>query len=787
MRHSFASSCAPGPVARRSGILGILVSVMAVAIGGFVNDGASDMTEDVGETDRRPSAMSLTDLLELRTIREVVVDPEGRFAVITIESFDRDPDAEGPLSFGDCSIRRHLHRVDLLDPAVPTRQLTFGKRRDGSPRISPDGRTLAFVRSGEQGEAGDDDGGDDPSRRSQVWTMPLEGGGEASPVTGFKHGASGPRWSPDGSRLVVETRLDLDDLVTEDGPPSWPVNRPGLDTHPVPAAERAPADPGGTPEQIAAWLQANADDSSPRVIDRLDFLGEREVEEIWRPRQVMLVDVDGSDDPVRLGRGIVDRSQPIFSTDGRSVIMVTSGGERHPEDNLDSRLEIIEVGNPGSSRSLFDQTGWSVAGPVPGEDGSLVAFLARQTDEPGYRGTRIGLIPVGGGDPIWVTDGVHLSVEEVRWGPRAATVTFTAPHEGAVPLFNASPSMLEPTSEHRVREGLPSQVHAFDITSEALVWIESSAGAPSRLWCEQDGVERLLLDPNPWIAERIVARPTEDRVKRPDGASIQYWVLPPSKVGADGKAPLMLAIHGGPMAMWGPAEPTMWLEWQLASARGYGVVYANPRGSGGYGEAFQRGNHQNWGPGPGGDCLAALDEACREPWVDTDRLVVTGGSYGGYLTSWIIAHDHRFKAAVAQRGVYDLATFFGEGNAYRLVEWAFGGNPHDPRFTPLLDRSSPFRHAGSIETPLLIMHGEQDLRTGTSQASMLYRALRVDGRPVELVLYPKADHDLSRSGDPIHRMDRIGRILEFFSRFASPEDPSGPKPSSPAEEARTSG
>ena len=124
---------------------------------------------------------------------------------------------------------------------------------------------------------------------------------------------------------------------------------------------------------------------------------------------------------------------------------------------------------------------------------------------------------------------------------------------------------------------------------------------------------------------------------------------------------------------------------------------------------------------------------------------------------------------MAQRGVYDLATFFGEGNAYQLVEWAFGGHPHDPRFAELLDRQSPVRHAARIQTPLLVMHGEDDRRTGVSQSGMLFRSLKIQGRPVEYVLYPDAGHDLSRSGDPVTRMDRLTRILEFFTRFAPPD------------------
>jgi dipeptidyl aminopeptidase/acylaminoacyl peptidase len=209
----------------------------------------------------------------------------------------------------------------------------------------------------------------------------------------------------------------------------------------------------------------------------------------------------------------------------------------------------------------------------------------------------------------------------------------------------------------------------------------------------------------------------------------------------------------------------MWHEFQLLCSWGYGVVYCNPRGSGGYGYEFQRKNFQDWGEGPGGDVLAAVDQAVLNDWVDRDKLVITGGSYAGYLTAWVIAHDNRFKAAVAQRGVYDFATFYGEGNAWRLVAWAMGGTPLDARVQQVMDRNNVMTHANRIRTPLMITHGSSDLRTGVSQSEMLYRALKDFGRPVEYVRYPDAGHDLSRTGDPLQRMDRLDRIIEFFERY----------------------
>jgi len=277
--------------------------------------------------------------------------------------------------------------------------------------------------------------------------------------------------------------------------------------------------------------------------------------------------------------------------------------------------------------------------------------------------------------------------------------------------------------------------------------------------------DRAVWDLNPWTADRQLATATEFTIKRPDGTSVQCWLMEPTNREQGKKYPLAVEMHGGPMVMWGPAEFTMWHEFQLLCSWGYGVVYCNPRGSAGYGYAFQRGNFQDWGDGPGNDVLACVDQSLLKDWVDPDRLVITGGSYAGFLTAWIIAHDNRFKAAVAQRGVYDLKTFFGEANAWQLVKWTMGGWPFDDRFRQIIDRNSPFTYVNRIRTPLLIKHASEDLRTGVSQSEMLYRALKELGRPVEYVRYPGGGHDLSRTGDPIQRMDRLNRIIEFFERY----------------------
>jgi dipeptidyl aminopeptidase/acylaminoacyl peptidase len=276
---------------------------------------------------------------------------------------------------------------------------------------------------------------------------------------------------------------------------------------------------------------------------------------------------------------------------------------------------------------------------------------------------------------------------------------------------------------------------------------------------------KLLSQFNNWVAGKKISIPEKKNFVNEKGLTVEYWVMKPINFEPGKKYPVMLNMHGGPAAMWGPGEPSMWHEFQFFCSKGYGVVYCNPRGSGGYGVDFLRGNVKDWGKGPSGDVLTALDKAVAEGWIDTSKMVASGGSYAGYLVAWIVGHDNRFKAASSQRGVYELSTFFGEGNAWRLVPGYFGGYPWQPETKKLLDSESPLTYVSNITTPYLIFHGNNDLRTGISQSEMLYKSLKVLNRPVEYVRHPNATHELVRTGDNRQRLDQMLRTYEFFERW----------------------
>jgi len=269
----------------------------------------------------------------------------------------------------------------------------------------------------------------------------------------------------------------------------------------------------------------------------------------------------------------------------------------------------------------------------------------------------------------------------------------------------------------------------------------------------------------PLLEERIVAPYEELIYTAPDGQDVQGWVIHPPDFdpARPGGYPLAVYIHGGPHLMWGPGVRSMWHEWQVAAARGYVVFFCNPRGSDGYGNAWRLATQSNWGFADAPDIHAGIDALLARGYIDPRRIAVTGGSYGGYMTVWLIAHSDRFACAAAARGVYNLLTQHSTSDAHELVELTFEGFPWENH--ELLWRHSPLAYAHCITTPLLILHAERDYRVPISEAEQLFTFLRRRKQVVEFVRYPREGHELTRTGEPDHRADHMRRILEWFDRF----------------------
>ncbi len=706
--------------------------------------------------------ITATDLARIQQIVDVDVAADGSAAVFAVRSVHGDlDDADAELGY-----RTHLHWIDLTDPEAQPVALTSGERTASSPAISPDATTLAFVRAGESD--GDEDGGG-----TQVWLLPLDAPGEARQLTRLEHGAGAPVWRPDGRALLVSSALPESDI---EGTPPWDDERPRRER----ATPDGEASAAGDRESLRRWLDAAADENDPHVITRLAFQDEQALRGEPRYTHLFLVDLAGQ--ATQLTDGFAVHRDARFSPDGATIAFVDRAHDgSHPDRTRRSLLWTISAGG-GEARAVLDDQRLDAGSPRWAPDGRALWFTASDARDPLFAQRLVGRVELASGTVRWPAVETDTSASALHVGADGLLL-FTTSRFGAGPLVRVEPRAGERTELYSGA----GAITAFDVGGGRVVAAATTAGNPSELYALEDGGWRRLSDLHAsWLARVPLSVPRERWLERPDGMRVQYWVMEPTLREPGERYPTVLQMHGGPSVMWGPGTFSMWHELQLLCSWGYGVVYANPRGSSGYGYDFQRANWRDWGHGPSADVLAALDAAAEElDWIDEERLFLTGGSYAGYLTAWIVAHDQRFRAAVAQRGVYDLTTFFGEGNAWRLVEYAFGGKPWEPAIRRILARESPFTYVDRIRTPLLVMHASQDLRTGVSQSEMLYRALKELERPVEYVRYPNAGHDLSRTGDPRQRVDRLARIVEFFERWAENERPApgtaAIEPAKPAE------
>lgn len=706
--------------------------------------------------------ITAADLLNLKSVESPALSPDGQWVVYVVRSIEPKP-AEG--SAKDEAKDDWVYRTQLwlaaTDGKTAPRQLTFGSAGNSSPVWSPAGDRLAFVRSVEK-------------EKPQVYVLSLAGG-EAQPLTKLETGASSPRWSPDGSKILFTSSLTYDQVrralekAGQSSIPPWANERPGRkandtaiwsgkgDKHPA-------AKPDGTLQEMREWLARNEADGNPRVMNRLNFLVEGDLAPETNFTQFYVIDAVGSSEPKAITLGYEGYANPEWLRDGKRLVCL---GPRkttvHKDRERFSSVYVIDVAT-GGAKVLLEERDVNYGAPLPSPDGQWIAFTQTSGGAFSFEQPVVAVVPAAGGAPRLLTPELDRPVASLQWSSDSRSIYFIATDHGRFPLYRVA---VEQPKAERLTESNEWGIRDFALEGKVLAEVVTNPGNPSELYVGSvDGKAAVPLTAhNGWIKDRQLSAYEPHRLVQADGITVDYWTIKPANFDPKKKYPLLVQIHGGPTAMWGPGEQSMWHEFQFYAARGYVVVFANPRGSGGYGKHFQRANYKDWGTGPASDVLAAADFAAKESYVDKDRQVLTGGSYGGYLTAWIVGHDHRFKAAVSQRGVYDLATFYGEGNAWFLVPLYWGGYPWDKEARTLLDRDSPLTYVSNIKTPLLIQHGDVDFRTGFVQSQILYKSLKQLGRDVEYVRYPRATHELSRSGEPKQRLDTLVRYEEFFRRY----------------------
>jgi len=688
------------------------------------------------KTTRTGRALTPDDLLAITAIQDPQLSPDGQQVAYVQVQVDRD----------SYEYRRSIWLVATQGDAKP-RRFTSGQN-DTAPRWSPDGRTLAFVRapSGEVKPASVEER-DRGKGKPQLWVMPTDGG-EARRLTTLRYGVGAPVWSPDGQTLLV---------ASQTGAP---------DDHEVDDAEL-----GSDGKHL------------PRVrtIDRLWYKLDS-VGYVYEQRSHLFSVALADGQSRQLTDGDYDDGDPAWSPDGQRIAFTSDRSDerwRWPAASVWT-LDLAS----GALTRLTDEA-LSASSPAWSPDSASIAFLA------GPRRRGVGHTDLyvtsatarPGSERLLTQDFTptcdDTGIDDMRsshggahlvWSPDGREVFFAGSMRGATHIYAKRPnSNLLP---RRVTEG--DRRHfgfSMDADGKTMALAISSPTIPNDVYVQAVSAPdangataeaRRLTSVNAALFEGVaLAEPTEFAFKGADGWDLQGWVMRPPQVAIGEIVPAVLEIHGGPAAMYGYS---FFFEFQLLAARGFAVVYSNPRGSTGYGRVFSGAVINDWGGKDYEDVLAGLDAAIARGGIDEERLGVAGGSYGGFMTNWAVGHSDRFKAGVTMRSVVNMATMFGVSD----VGWSLAVD--ELSATPWGDldrlmRFSPITYVENIKTPLLILHSDQDLRCPVAEAEQLFSALKYLERETKLVRFEGQSHELSRAGHPRSRVIRLREIVGWFEKY----------------------
>jgi dipeptidyl aminopeptidase/acylaminoacyl peptidase len=671
------------------------------------------------------------DVYALTGVSDPRISPDGAAVAYVVSRIDREAN-------------RYASAIWLahLDGSGEPRQFTAGLKRDAEPRWSPDGSLLAFT-SNRDGDV------------SQLYVGPV-GGGEPRKLTDLKEDATHASWSPDGRALVFASRV-----------------------------------------RDEAYEEEDEKKRRPRRITRLQY----KLDDVgWtgdRRQHLFVVPADGSRPPVQLTGGDFEDSSPAWSPGGSTIAFVSA---RHADWDVELCTDVYLIDAPaieadahggGAGAGMPEPRAGAAGMPEPrrvtagggqidgiawSPDGHRLALLRYPAilDDP--RHSQVGVVDVAVGEISLLTMALDRNCNPYPT-PRAPAcdaghLHFLVEDRGDTHLYRVA---ADGSREPELLVGGERGVHGFDVVAGRLAYVATEPTMLPELY-----VSEQVLRPDAAPAGRCVTRVGDPfaagrelvdaerfTAVSADGSEVEAWVMRPAGFEPGRTYPALLNIHGGPFGQYGNE---FFDEFQVYCGAGYVVLFSNPRGSSGYSEDWGRAirGPGELGPGWGSvdyeDCMAVVDEALRRfDFVDPERLGVIGGSYGGYMTSWIVAHTDRFKAAVSERSVNQFVSEWGSSDYGFDFKGYLGGFLFEDVDSYL--KVSPTTYAENIHTPLLILHSEDDLRCPVEQAEQLFVTLRLLKRPVEFVRFPAESHELTRSGSPVHRVQRFELVLEWFDRY----------------------
>ncbi len=649
--------------------------------------------------------IKVEDLRRFKFVSDPQVSPDGEKVAFVLSTINHDED----------TYERHIWIADVASGEIE--QFTYGAGSDTYPRWSPDGGQLMFLSRKR-----------DPEKKgSQLWVIPRSGG-EARLAVETEEGVSKPVWAPDSKRVLFLSKV-------------WTEEKPESDVKVV--------------KRIRYKLNASGFFQGRRTHLFIASVGKR-------PRQ--------------LTKGEFDVEVARWSPDGKGLAFITN----MEEDADTSRVsDIFLIPSKGGEPRKLTEGKHSISDLSFSPDGEQLAFIGHDQPDGLAVNQDLWIMPSSGGEMRNLTKGFDRTMNlgvgcDLRvstpssgavWGPEGESVYFMT---ASIPHCNVykvavSGGPVETVISGRVIDGFSISADGSVIAFNAL-----DATHPAELWVRDTEGERRLTGFNERLLKGLdLSEPEHFTFVNALGDEIDGWIIKPFGFEEGEKYPTVLEIHGGPRSVYGDG---LFQEFQVLAANGFAVIYTNPRGSGGYGEAYAQAVMGHYGECDYEDLMAFMDESLRRyPFIDEARLGVIGGSYGGYMTNWMISHTDRFTAAVTFRSICNWVSKFGVSDIGYMQPRSISGRETfwgDDIVEQL--RHSPIMYAGNVKTPCLIIHSEQDYRCPMDQGEQWFTALKLQGVPTELVRFPDENHELSRSGKPKHREERLQHMLRWFKEYLKP-------------------
>ncbi len=652
----------------------------------------------------RKKLVAINDLYKIKFLREITLAPSGDRIAYTVEWLD----------YKKNTYYSNLYVVDLK---AGVRHYIRGNKKIRSLRWSPDGKFISFIMSEKESQ--------------HIWLIPVDGG-EPFSLTSVPGSFGKYVWTPNSRYIICEFTKHKEDKerIPEKGKPPlyYYIKRPWykLDGRGILPEEKPHIWRVHTKTGVMKQLTSGKNgDTSPNISPdgkKIVFVSNRResFEEKLLYTDIFVVDIEGKKE-MKIKTLPGPKAAPFFLPDNETIVYV---GRKYPNDYAGWRNDYI----------------WAV-GMKKGKVVNLTASLDRTVSD------RV------------IDDLGHPEGDEPKPSRDGKKIFFAATDYGNTILYGVSVKKRKVFKYYDE----PGRVYAFDYDGkETFVIARSTPTDPGNIYLLKNGRSQKLTDINrDYHQSHRIASPEEIRFTGFKGREIQGWILKPPDFNKNRRYPLLVQIHGGPHFSYGNS---FFHEFQVLAANGYIVFYCNPHGSIGYGEGFAEELHNRWGIPDSQDILKGIAILKRRRYIDQKRLGVMGGSYGGFMTNWLIGHTDIFRAAVTMRSVVNMLSFFSSDFGFSLAR-EFKGLWWHPKNFKFYWNMSPIKYVAKIRTPLLIVHSEQDHRCPISQGEELFVALKLLKREVEMLRFPSESHGLSRHGSPRRREKRLEFILKFVDRY----------------------